>query len=115
MTLTLSEIQAQTYRPASELCRKYGLGKYLSTAYLVAIEDSYRNSVLPTDAALTMILRASSRSVIQTQMRVLQELGLVEVIARTTSSGNVWNLTKLGKACVKDVRAIEKSFRQRKS
>lgn len=114
MNTNTSEIRASEYAPADDLCTKYGIGQYRTTEYLVAIKESYENSVLPSDAALKGYLRASTRSVVQEHLRHLASLGLVEAIARTSSCGNVWNLTRKGKECVKEVAAVEKSFRQQK-
>lgn len=115
MNQTLNEIRASEYAPADQLCKKYGIGQYRTTEYLVAILEAYENSVLPSDAALKGWLGASTRSVVQEHLRHLATLGLVEAIARTSSSGSVWNLTKLGKECVKDIRAVEKGFKQQAS
>jgi hypothetical protein len=114
MNQTLTDIRASEYAPADKLCKKYGIGQYRTTEYLVAIKEAYENSVLPSDAALKGWLGASTRSVVQEHLRILATLDLVEAIAKTSSSGSVWNLTRKGRECVKDIAAVEKSFRQRK-
>lgn len=112
MSIETNGILASEYKPAEDLCNKYGLGRYRSVRKLQLVRDAYRNAVMPTDAALTWALRASSRSAVQEQMKILETGGLVTKVARTASSGNVWMLTALGKECVKEADALERDYQQ---
>jgi hypothetical protein len=108
-----TEIQAHQYEPAAKLCKKYGLGRYRLVSYLGLIATAYKNSVLPSDAAIAWASGASNRSVVQDAMRTLESLGLVEQLARSSSSGRVWNLTKTGEAAYKESLAVTKGFQNR--
>jgi hypothetical protein len=113
MNQRFTEIQAHQYAPADALCKKYGIGRYRLVSYLGLVATAYKNSVLPTDAALAWASGASNRSVVQESMRKLEALDLVESLGTSSSSGRVWNLTKKGKAAYKESLTVAKGFQNR--